>query len=201
MKKIFILCLSFSAIAVSSFSQKKMFSFKNTRNLLGIHLNTLDIQTPQVWKDNSAPRTLATLKDQNLGFSLSAWKQISDHIDLTARLGMLFHNFSAIDRNENVTNYNKVGVEIEPTASVKIFPDAYKFNAFVTTGLGIGSYSGKMGAYIPVGLGLQANLSNKVYIMLQSQLRKSLSDGVMKNSIMHSIGIAQPLNMSDFKRK
>ena len=104
--------MSFTTFASASFAQKNMFNFKNTRNLVGIHINTLDIQTPKVWKDNSGPRTLATLKDQDLGFSISAWKQISDHIDLSARLGMMFHNYSAIDRNENVTNYNKVGVEI-----------------------------------------------------------------------------------------
>ncbi len=201
MKKIFILCLSLSTFATASFAQKNMFNFKNTRNLVGIHINTLDIQTPKVWKDNSGPRTLATLKEQDLGFSISAWKQIADHIDLSARLGMMFHNYSAIDRNENVTNYNKVGVEIEPTANLKIFPDASKFNAYISAGLGIGSYSGKMGAYVPVGVGLQANFSNTVYFMLQTNYRKSFDDGTMRNSITHSFGIAQTLGKNDFKRK
>ena len=200
MKKIAVLFLSFSTLTFASFAQKAKCHFKNTRNLVGMHINALDVTTPQVWKDNSAPRTLAPLKGQDFGFSISAWKLICDKIDLSARFGMMFHNYAAVDRNQNVINYNKIGIEIEPTANVKLFPDDSKFNGFVTTGFGIGGYGGKLGGYIPVGLGLQANFSNTVYFMLQTQYRKSFNDGTNKNSIMHSFGIAQTIGKNDFKR-
>ena len=206
MKKIFMLSMSVALFTGSAFSQMKfpkIFSYANSRSLFGMHINSLDIQTPQVWKNNTGTRTLTPLREQDLGFSLSAWKLISEKVDLSAKATMMFHNYSAIDRNENVTNYNKVGIEIEPSVNVKVFNDASKFNAFVTTGLGIGTYSGKMGAYLPIGVGLQANIGGSVYFLLQSQYHKSFNDKTMKNSIVHSFGIAQRINTGDisFKRK
>ena len=37
-----------------------------------------------------------------------------------------------------------------------------KFNAFLTAGIGAGSYTGKFGAYAPTGIGLMANINGRL---------------------------------------
>jgi outer membrane protein OmpA-like peptidoglycan-associated protein len=190
MKKIVFFSFSIVVLVSVAFAQKDN-STKNSRNLLGIHLNSLDVYSPQIWKDNSGPRTLSGLKEQDLGFSVSYWKTISKNLDFSEKTSMMFHNYSAIDRNQYTTNINQVGFELEPTVNAYAFNDQSKFNAFITAGAGIGLYSNKFGAYIPTGLGLTANISNTTYFILQSQYRFTLSKDVMKNNLFYSIGIAQ----------
>jgi len=198
MKQKLSFLLSFMALATIAFAQKDNASCYK-RRLLGIHLNSLDVNTPQTWKDNSGPRTLQGLKNQDLGFSVSYWQNLIKQVDLSVKTSLLFHNYSAIDRNQYTTNFNQVGVELEPSVNAYAFKDESMFNAFVTTGLGLGMYSNKFGAYVPAGLGLTANISNTTYFILQSQYRFTLTDATMKNNLFYSFGVAQ--NISKEKPK
>jgi len=190
MKQKFTLLLSFLALVTFSFAQKSN-SSANKRRLAGIHLNSIDVNSPQAWKDNTGTKSLAGFKDQDLGFSVSYWQTLAHHVDLSGKATMMFHNYTAIDRNEYSTNYNQVGFEIEPSVNAYAFNDDSKYNAFVTGGLGLGIYSGKFGAYVPAGLGLSANFSNTTMFTLQSQYRFTLTSDVMRNNLFYSFGILQ----------
>ena len=190
MKQKFTLLLSFLALVTFSFAQKSN-SSANKRRLAGIHLNSIDVNSPQAWKDNTGTKSLAGFKDQDLGFSVSYWQTLAHHVDLSGKATMMFHNYNAIDRNEYTTKYNQVGFEIEPSVNAYAFNDDSKYNAFVTAGLGLGMYSSKFGAYVPAGLGLSANLSNNTYFTLQSQYRFTLTSDVMRNNLFYSVGILQ----------
>jgi hypothetical protein len=193
MKQKLTLVLSLLALTTFSFAQKSAKNSENKRRFAGIHLNSLDVATPQSWKDNSGTKSLAGFKNQDLGFSVSYWQTLAHHLDISGKATMMFHNYNAIDRNEYTTKYNQIGFEIEPTVNAYAFNDESKYNAFVTSGLGLGIYSGKFGAYVPAGLGLSLNFSNNTYFMLQSQYRFSLTNDVMKNNLFYSIGICQNL--------
>ncbi len=190
MKQKFTLLLSFLALATFSFAQKSNAS-SNKRRLAGIHLNSIDVNSPLAWKENTGTKSLAGFKDQDLGFSVSYWQTLAHHVDLSGKATMMFHNYTAIDRNEYSTNYNQIGFEIEPSVNAYAFNDESKYNAFVTAGLGLGMYSGKFGAYVPAGLGLSANFSNNTMFTLQSQYRFTLTSDVMRNNLFYSIGILQ----------
>jgi len=192
MKQKFTLLLSFLALATFAFAQNGKGS-GNKRRLAGIHFNSIDVNSPQVWKDNSGPKSLAGFKEQDLGFSVSYWQTLAHHVDLSGKATMMFHNYTAIDRNQYSTNYNQIGVELEPTVNAYAFKDESKYNAFVTAGLGLGMYSSKFGAYIPAGLGLSYNVGNNTYFTLQSQYRFTLTSDVMRNNLFYSIGILQNL--------
>jgi len=45
----------------------------------------MDVNTPKGWKDNSIPKTLNGLREQDLGFSLSYWKLIDTRVDFSAK--------------------------------------------------------------------------------------------------------------------
>ncbi|MEO7523070.1 MAG: hypothetical protein ABIT58_03195, partial [Ferruginibacter sp.] len=170
--------------ATATFAQKK-------GSLIGVHFNALDIKTPQTFKDNSGPKTLAGLRDQDFGFSVSYWRGLASHLDLSVRANLMFHDYSANDRGVYTPNQNQTGVEFEPALNAYVFNNSSLFNAFLTAGIGIGTYTGKVGAYVPTGVGLQANFNQETYFILQAQYRFSLDEKVAKNNLFYSLGIAQ----------
>ncbi|MBS1743518.1 MAG: OmpA family protein [Bacteroidetes bacterium] len=194
MKQKIALIFSFVVLATAGFAQKK-------GSLIGAHFNALDVKSPQVFKDNSGPKTLAGLRDQDFGFSISYWRGLTSHLDLSVKASLMFHDYSGIDRNDYNKNRNSAGVELEPALNAFLFNNSYFLNPFITAGLGIGNYSGKFGAYAPAGLGVQANLNNETYIMLQGQYRWTLSKDVLKDNIFYSIGIAQRIGSGEQKPK
>ena len=141
MKQKLTLLLSLFVLLSSTFAQTSQPSKKDSRRLLGVHLDAMDVNTPQGWKDNTTTKSLSGLKNQDLGFSLSYWKLIRSKVDFSTKATMIFHNYSVVDRNVYSTSYNQLGLEIEPSLNVKAFEDNYTFNAFVTAGVGAGLYS------------------------------------------------------------
>jgi outer membrane protein OmpA-like peptidoglycan-associated protein len=160
------------------------------RSFIGFHINALDTKTPQVLKDNSAPRTLAGLLGQSYGFSISYWRQLTSHIDLSGKVTGMFHDYSSGDRNE-ATLKQEFGLEVEPTINIRAFKEESLLNAFLTGGVGAGMYTGKFGAYAPAGVGLMANFNSQSYIMLQAQYRFTLTKDVLKDNIFYSFGVGQ----------
>jgi outer membrane protein OmpA-like peptidoglycan-associated protein len=203
MKQKITLFLSFLAVATFAFAQShKPSSCTNCthRELIGIHLDALDVNSPKSWKDGTGTKSLAGLKEQDLGFSFSYWKALCCYnIDWSVKGSILFHNYSAVDRKTYSSSYNQFGMELEPSVNAYLFKRDNMFNAFVTAGLGIGDYSKKFGAYIPAGLGLSANLSNSTYLVIQTQYRSTLTKDVMRDNVFHSFGILQ--NMAPEKPK
>lgn len=160
------------------------------RSFIGFHINALDTKTPQVLKDNSAPRTLAGLLGQSYGFSISYWRQLTSHIDLSGKVTGMFHDYSSGDRNE-ATLKQEFGLEVEPTINIRAFKEESLLNAFLTGGVGAGMYTGKFGAYAPAGVGLMANFNSQSYLLLQAQYRFTLTKDVLKDNIFYSFGVGQ----------
>ncbi len=185
MKQKLAFIFSFLVLATAGFAQTKKGS------LIGIHFNSLDIKTPQTFKDNSGPKTLAGLKGQDYGFSLSYWRGLSSHLDLSVRGNLMFHDYSSQDRGVYSSDRNQAGVELEPALNAFLFNNESMLNAFLTAGIGAGVYTGKAGAYVPTGVGLQANFNRETYVMLQAQYRFTLDKSVLKDNLFYSLGIAQ----------
>ncbi|MBU3713821.1 MAG: OmpA family protein [Ferruginibacter sp.] len=192
MKQKFTCLLLLVALSISAFAQKDN-SYKK-RSLFGVHFNALDVKSPQDWKNNGGPKYFTKFKDLDLGFSLSYWKLIGPLIDFSAKANFLFHDYAAVDRNQYSSDYNQVGIELEPALNFKAFRDGAILNPFLTAGIGGGIYSSRLGAYVPTGLGIEANIKNLTHIFLQAQYRFTLDRAVLKDNVLYSLGIAQ--NMS-----
>ena len=185
MKQKITLLFSFAVIAFGAVAQHAQG--------IGVHLNTLDVNTPMVWKSNSGPKTLSGLSKQDLGFSVSYWRHIYKQVEFSGKINLMFHDYSAIDRNTYDYRNNQLGIEFEPAVNAYAFKESNKYNAFATAGLGLASYSNKFGAYVPAGLGLQANFSNETFIKLQAQYRFSLTSSTQSNSLFYSVGLVQSI--------
>lgn len=191
MKQKLVFVSSLLVLGLGAFAQKgKNASYE--RGMVGVHINSLDVRTPEVLKSDNAPRTLAGFLTHSYGMSVSYWKSLSSHIDLSGKLTGMFHDYAGDDRNEN-TLKQEFGLEIEPAINVFAFKQESRFNAFLTAGIGAGTYTGKFGAYVPTGVGLMANLGSTSHLMLQAQYRWTLTKDVLKDNLFYSFGVAQSL--------
>jgi OOP family OmpA-OmpF porin len=189
-QKLTLLCC-FALTTLVSFSQKKEKHTCEERSMLGMHINTLDFSTINAWRSNKAPKTLSGFKKQDLGFSLSYWKMVYKNVDFSGKATLLFHDYAGIDRKTYSTNINQFAFILEPTVNAYLFEAENKYNAFVTAGLGFGTFSNKFGAYFPGGIGLLANFQHDTKVMIQTQYQATLSKKVLNDNLAYSIGLVQ----------
>ena len=196
MKQKLTLLLSLLVIVTCASAQmmESKYSSAVKGSLFGIHFNTLDIKTPVTLKSNSGPRRFTRIKDMDYGFSVSYWKGLTKNIDFSARAGMIFHDYALSDRNQIDNNNETIGLELEPTLNFRPYGDDALVAPFLTLGVGGGYYTGKVGAYVPAGLGLQVNLRSVSYIFIQGQYRFALTKDVLKDNLFYSLGFAQNIS-------
>lgn len=166
----------------AAYSQKK-------GNLIGVHYNLSDFNSPSSISSPSTGKGYTSLRDMNKGVSVSWWKGLNSKIDLSVKANAIFRDYGAIYQSN--TSKSGVGLEAEPALNIRPFGDAAKIAPFLTAGAGIGYYDNKFGGYIPAGGGLQFNLDNTVYLLLQAQYKFTLTPKVLGDNLFYSFGIAQ----------
>ncbi len=192
MKQKLTLVLALVVMAAGAFAQTANGPSKKPA-LFGIHFNALDIKTPVTLRNSANNRTFSQIKDMDFGFGLSYWKGLTNTIDFSTKAGVFFHDYAALDRSETAVNDREIGAEFEPSLNFRPYKDNSLIAPFLTAGIGGGYYSGKWGAYVPAGVGIQVNLQSSTYILLQAQYRFTLTKDVMKDNIFYSLGIAQSI--------
>ncbi len=195
MRKKLALFVAIVMIASSSFAQKnKKNGFvpgQKKPALFGFAFTLTDFNAPNNFGKNSNATTLK-IKDMSAGASLYYWKGITAFIDFSARLNGIFHDYSALYAGKPAST--EIGLEFEPAINIRPIKDENVWAPFLTAGIGVGIYTGRIGGYIPVGGGLQLNASNTTYFLLQAQYKLSLTKTVMGNNMFYSIGFAQNIN-------
>ena len=196
MKQKLILLLSFCIVVATASAQMMNSKYSSAKkgDLLGIHFNALDIKTPLTLKSTAGNRTFTKLQDMDYGFSLSYWKGLTNTIDFSTRAGIIFHDYKSEDRGIDNNDEQQIGVELEPTLNFRPYGDNALLSPFITAGVGGGYYTGKFGAYLPAGLGIQLNLQSTTYILVQTQYRFALTKDVLKDNIFYSLGVAQNIS-------
>lgn len=79
-------------------------------------------------------------------------------------------------------------LEVAATANLKLLTDKYFINPFLTIGAGVSQYKGYYGAFIPIGIGLQFNILDNAFIIINSQYRAKATESVNYH-LYHSFGI------------
>lgn len=111
---------------------------------------------------------------------------LSDHIDFAASLGGSFLAYE----NKNITENTGNSFLLEATGSLnfKLLTDHYFLTPFVDLGVGASKYKKYAGAFMPVGVGVQVNILEDAFILLNSQYRIPVTENVSYH-LYHSIGI------------
>jgi OmpA-OmpF porin, OOP family len=123
----------------------------------------------------------------NPGIAINYLSGLSNHVDFIATLGGSFVDYPV----QNVAPFGKDNLLLETTASVnlKLLTDEYWVVPFIDLGVGAGKYKKYFGAFMPVGVGLQVNIEDAAYLLINSQYRIPVTQNSSYH-FYHSIGIA-----------
>lgn len=180
-----------SAILCSSaFAQKTMLPAKKAQ-LIGLHFNLADYKAPTGIKDPISGKVYSAVRDMSKGVSISYWKGLTNKIDLSVKANLMLRDYALIYRG--LSGKPEIGIELEPTINIRPVNDAAKIAPFLTTGIGVGKYNDKFGAYVPAGVGLQYNMNSITYFFAQAQYKFTLTDKILGDNLFYSFGLAQQI--------
>ena len=187
MKKIL---LSFLAIGMltTSFGQN---DYKK-RPALGVHFILNDFKTAASIRSASLSSVIQSkqwkqTKNMPAGLGISYLQGLSNHVDFAGTLSGSFLDYPI--PGKTLTGGNNLLLEGVATANIKLFTDKYWLNPFITVGAGASKYKGYYAAIAPVGLGLQVNVFDEAFILVNSQYRIPITENAAYH-LYHSIGIA-----------
>ncbi len=127
-------------------------------------------------------------KRMNTGISVNYLKGLTNKIDFTSSFGLSDGQFA----EDNQTLKGQYGSMMEATAGLnfKLLTDQYFLVPFLTAGVGIERYKGGyFGATAPLGVGAQFNISDDLFLLLNSQYRAGITE-VSSNHFYHGFTIA-----------
>ena len=194
MKKI-LLSFLVLGLLINSYGQN---DYKK-RPSLGIHFVLNDFRTASNLRTKGLASILRTkewhkTKNMASGMAVSYTQGFNNHLDFSGVISGSYLNYAVPGRAS--TFNTSLLLEGVATLNLKLFSDKYWFNPFLTAGIGGSKYRGYYGAFIPVGVGLQINVFDQAYILMNSQYRMTVTENAAYH-IYHSVGIAAPL----FKKK
>ncbi len=185
------LILSFISIflVVSVFAQKEDYRKRST---IGVSFFLNDFQTAADIKRNGLgsvirAKNLFKTKRMNPGMAISYLKGISNHLDFAGSLDGSFVSYPLT--NQAVSSNKNFLLEATAGLNVKLLSDKYWVVPFADLGVGVSKYFNRYAAFLPLGVGVQINIFDEAFIIINSQYRIAVTDQAASH-LYHSIGIA-----------
>jgi len=175
MKKKLLVSLAFLFAGITAFSQGNSEYIKQPTLALHFLLNDFTTATNIRTTSISAvirDKTRAKIKDMSPGLAVSYLEGISDHVDFSTSLGASFVDYP-FEKNGKIQSSGSEALLLELDASlhVKMFPDKYWVNPYVSAGIATSKFKGYYGALLPLGVGLQVDLFHEAFLFLDAQYR------------------------------
>ncbi len=80
-------------------------------------------------------------------------------------------------------------MKLDVSVRGKMFSNKYVVSPYLQAGLGASMYKGTFGAFIPAGVGVQFNILNEAFLIVNSQYRIPVTESANYH-FYHSIGLA-----------
>ena len=141
----------------------------------------------------------ATASKPSFGVLLTYWKPVIPHIDFSGNLGFVLSNLPAGFVKSDSTGQAGVTLHSDALIHLKAFREA-KVNPFITGGIGWGSFGYQEAFYAPIGAGVTFHFNSGSIIILQGQMRASLSKPLTRNFMFYSVSFAQNIVGSRSKK-
>jgi OOP family OmpA-OmpF porin len=194
MKKALVFTAAFMLLSSFAFSQGNDHIKKPT---LGIQFFLNDFETAASIRNTSLnatirDKTYAKFKDMNAGMAISYLQGITSKLDFSSMLGASFVDYPMDDR----AAFGNQNLLVEATASLhaKMLPDSYCVVPYLSAGVGASAYKGFIGAFMPLGAGIQVNLFDEAFLFINSQYRIKITEA-SNYHFFGSIGIAGNLDL------
>ncbi len=159
---------------------------------LGFNVTLTDFKTAQALRQNGLANVLKgddwhKISKMDFGASVNYIQGLSKHVDFATTLSGVFVNYPVPNKSNNK---NGLLLEAAATANLKLVSDKYFLSPFVTAGIGASKFRGYYGAFLPLGLGLQAKLDENVFLLLNAQYRVPVTE-LVQYHLYYSFGVAQ----------
>jgi OmpA-OmpF porin, OOP family len=187
MKKV-VLSLLAVALFTCGFGQN---DFKK-RPTLGVSFILNDFKTASTIRSSSLSNVLrnksfTNTKNMVPGLALNYLQGLTNNIDLEASLGGSFTDYPV--PGKPLFGTSSLLLQLATTANVKLTSDEFWLSPYLSVGVGASKYRGYFAAFVPAGLGLQVNLSDEAFVLINTQYRIPVTENAAY-SLFHSVGVA-----------
>ena len=186
MKKIILAIFTFGLLS-NSFAQE------NYKKLpaLGLHFLFNDFKTAAELRSGGLASVIRNKNwsktgRMNVGLGLSYMEGLSNNLDFVATASGSFVDYPLPDRASTGVKFL---LDVTAVANLKLLSDNYVVSPYLSLGAGVSKVSGYYGAFIPTGVGLQFNLLDESFILVNSQYRIPITENAAYH-LYHSIGFA-----------
>ncbi|MEO5651017.1 MAG: thrombospondin type 3 repeat-containing protein, partial [Ginsengibacter sp.] len=188
MKKIFFFFIALSFFT-TSFCQEA--NYKKGR-ALGVSFFLNDFQTASDIRSNGLADVLKKgnafkLSRMNPGLAINYLSVVSNRIDFVGTLGGSFVEYPI--EGMAPSGRNKFLLETTAALNLKLLSDHYWVTPFIDLGVGGSKYGKRFAAFLPVGLGLQVNIVDEAFLLINSQYRIPVTENASYH-FYNSIGVA-----------
>ena len=187
MKKLFFLFLAMAFFS-TSFSQQN-----NTKGrALGLSFFLNDFKTASDIKSLGLVKVLDNKEffktgKMNPGLAINYLSGLSNHMDFISTLSSAFLDYPIEGVQPAATD--KLMIELTTAINFKLLSDHYWVTPYVDLGVGGSKFGSKFAAFIPAGLGVQVNIVDDAFLLLNSQYRIPVTENASYH-FYHSVGIA-----------
>jgi len=133
--------------------------------------------------DFSSKKPLGTVSKMVPGVGFTFLKGMNGHMDWSVSLDGGFTD-SAIESRQTK---KKLLLQGEFSLRARMFLPNKSFQPFISSGAGLSTYSGHLGGYLPVGLGIQYRLFPDAWMIINAQYRFVTPNGIIPH-YFYSIG-------------
>ena len=159
---------------------------------LGVHFLFNDFKTAEELRRSGLA---SVIRDKNwsktsrmsVGLAFSYMEGLSNNLDFVATASGSFVDYPVPDKP--AFGSSRFLLDVTAMGNLKLISDKYWVSPYLSLGAGVSKVGGYYGAFIPTGLGLQFNLFDEAYIMVNSQYRIPITENVAYH-LFHSIGLA-----------
>ncbi len=159
---------------------------------IGIHFVLDDFKTADYIRDHSLGAAFGNhqfARKENLksGLAVNYLQGITKHLDFSVTLTGSYLDYSL--HNDTMLGHGSLLLESDGVIIAKLFSDRKAVLPFLSGGVTFSKYTNYFGILFPFGPGLQVNLANQAFILLNAQYRTAITANV-NSHFYYSIGLA-----------
>lgn len=180
----------------AGFSQSKPANKKGRQ--LGIQFTGHDFETPVDLKSKGMSFVLtdkqwSSFDRKRVGMAITYTEGLNEKFDFNARLGMSDVSYTLSNKPYASSTGSKSYFELDANLFMKLLTDDHVVSPFLSLGVGGSVWKGYYAAYIPAGVGLQFNVFDETFLIVQSQYRMPVT-GNAANNLFFSVGVSAVLD-------
>lgn len=141
---------------------------------LGVHFFFNDFKSAQNVRNTSLGTALrdkkfGKIKDMSPGLAINYIDGLNKTFDFTTTIAGSFLDY--IRRDGSTFGKDNFLLEGDVSVRAKMFSNKYVVSPYLQAGVGASMYKSTFGAFIPAGVGIQVNILNEAFLVINSQYR------------------------------